>query len=132
MIFQDLGMICLRDKNRKMVDQFTVNLTAEEVSWILCRVAIGESGQVSRATARTGRDCRRGEFAAGQALQGSQKAVGSRAGSSHRLESRLVLGCIDTSDSESGAFFSIFRNLQESHTFAPLQFKFLRYFTIFR
>ena len=78
-----------------MVDQFTVNLTAEEVSWILCRVAIGESGQVSRATARTGRDCRRGEFAAGQALQGSQKAVGSRAGSSHRLERRLVLGCLN-------------------------------------
>ena len=30
-----------------------------------------------------------------------------------------------------GGFFSIFRDLQECHTFAPLQCKILRYFTFF-
>ena len=48
--------------------------------------------------------------------QGSQKAVGSRAGSSHRLESRFVLGCIDTSDSESRRIFQHFsKSTRVSH-----------------
>ena len=40
--------------------------------------------------------------------QGWEKAVGPRAGSSRRLESRLVLGCIDASDSESRRIFQHF------------------------
>ena len=36
------------------------------------------------------------------------KPLSSRGGSSHRLESRFVLGCIDTSDSESRRIFQHF------------------------
>ena len=34
---------------------------------------------------------------------------------------RSVLSCIDSYDSESRHIFQIFRDLQDSHTFAPLQ-----------
>ena len=34
---------------------------------------------------------------------------------------RLVLGCMDSYDSEQRAFFCIFQNLQDLQTFAPLQ-----------
>ena len=39
----------------------------------------------------------------------------------HRNVGRLFLGCIDASDSESWRIFSIFRDLQDMHSFAPLQ-----------
>ena len=49
---------------------------------------------------------------------------------------RLVLGCIEASDRERvGAFFSIFRDLQDLHAFAPLKIqissKLSKSFTIF-
>jgi hypothetical protein len=34
---------------------------------------------------------------------------------------RLVLGCIDSSDSDQILIFQVFRDLQDLHTFAPLR-----------
>ena len=52
------------------------------------------------------------------------RAIGSKVGSFSAVSTPLI--------ARVGAFFSIFRNLQECHTFAPLHFKILRYFAIFR
>ena len=63
--------------------------------------------------------------------QGSQKAVGSRAGSSRRLESRLVLFCIEASDSESRRIFQHFSKSTRVSHLCTASFQFFALFCNF-